>query len=126
MNFRQIKEASRRALHDFMGQPAFYYAEPLVDTAPASITARPHGKKGRIGDLPGTNLNYAEVFDRQERVILWLEQLPNPVRGGLIIFSPSEGYWIDTLEPPDGQTITANVNRATDQELSGLSHPGCE
>lgn len=123
MSFREIKEASRRALHDFMAQPAVYYADPVAGS-PKEITARPHAKSGRIGDLPGTNLNYAEVFDRQERVILWREQVPAPVRGGLIIFSAEEGYWIDTVEPADGQTFTVNVTRATAPELVGLTLPG--
>lgn len=122
MSFRDIKEAARQALHDFMGQPAIYYADPLVASY-LEITARPHAKSGRIGDLPGTNLNYAEVFDRQERVILWRSQLPPPVRGALIIFSDVEGYWIDTVEPPDGQTVTANVTRAKTEELIGLVTP---
>ncbi len=123
MSFRDIKEAARRALHDFMGQPAVYYADVLAGSS-REITARPHGKGGRIGDLPGTNLNYAEVYDRKERVILWREQVSNPARGGLIIFSAEEGYWIDTVEPPDGQTVTVNVNRATTEELLGLDVPG--
>ena len=123
MSFREIKEASRRALHEFMGQPAVYYADPIAGS-PTAITARPHAKSGRIGDLPGTNLNYAEVFDRQERVILWREQVPVPVRGAIIIFSAEEAYWIDTLEQPDGQTVTANVTRATAAEVVGLALPG--
>mgnify|MGYP000019248612 CR=1 FL=1 len=124
MSFREIKEAARQALHEFMGQPAVYYSDVLTGD-PFAITARPHGKGGRIGDLPGTNLNYAEVYDRKERVILWREQVPSPVRQGLIIFSETEGYWIDTVEPPDGQTVTVNVNRATTEELLGLVTPGC-
>lgn len=123
MGFRDIKEAARRVVHEIMAQPAVYYADPLT-SASISITARPHGKGGRIGDLPGTNLNYAEVYDRKERVILWREQVPNPVRGALIIFSATEGYWIDTVEPADGQTFTVNVNRATTTELAGLDLPG--
>ena len=125
MSFREIKEAARQALHEFMGQPAFYYANVLT-SEPLAITARPHGKGGRIGDLPGTNLNYAEVYDRKERVVMWREQVSSPVRQGLIVFSRDEGYWIDTVEPPDGQTVTVNVNRATTEELAGLSYPGCE
>lgn len=123
MSFRAIKEASRRALHDFMGQPAVYYSDPVAGLH-SNITARPHAKSGRIGDLPGTNLNYAEVFDRQERVILWREQVPVPLRGALIVFSAAEGYWIDSVEPPDGQTFTVNVTRATASELVGLVLPG--
>ena len=123
MSFRDIKEAARRALHDFMGQPAIYYADPLTGQ-PLAITARPHAKSGRIGDLPGTNLNYAEVFDRQERVILWREQVPVPVRGAMVVFSEVEAYWVDTVEPPDGQTVTVNVTRAKQSEIVGLTLPG--
>lgn len=122
MTFRSIKEMARRALHDFMGQPASYYATPESD--PVLITVRPHSKRGQIGDLPGTNLNYAETFDRKEQVVFWAEQVAAPPKGALVVLSETEGYWVDTTEPRDGQTITANVLFATAEELAGLTLPG--
>lgn len=122
MTFRSIKETARRALHGFMGQPASYYVTPSAD--PVLVTVRPHSKRGQIGDLPGTNLNYAETFDRKEQVVFWAEQVPAPAKGSLVVLSATEGYWVDTTEPRDGQTITANVVFATAEELAGLTLPG--
>ncbi len=101
-----------------MGRPALYYETPTG--SPVSTKARPHSKRGMIGDLPGTNLNYAEVSDRKESVVLWLEDVPSPARGGLVYLSPSEGYWIESVDPPDGQTVTVQVTRATLAELAGM------
>lgn len=104
-----------------MGRPAFYYATPT--SQPVLTKARPHSRRGLIGDLPGTNLNYAETFDRKEAVILWREHVPEPTRGALIHLANGEGFWVDSVEPPDGQTITVNVTKATAEELAGLTPP---
>lgn len=121
MAFRDIKERSRRALHDFMGQPASYYATPLAN--PVLVKVRPHTKRGVIGDLPGTNLNYAETFDRKEQVVFMADEIV-PAAGSLVVLTATEGYWINTLEPRDGLTITANVISASEEELLGLTLPG--
>lgn len=122
MRFREIKDRSRRLLHDFMGQPALYYANP-VSGEYVVTKARPHSKRGQIGDLPGTNLNYAEVIDRKEKVVLWREDVPKPTRLALIVFSATEGYWVDSVDPPDGLTISVNVVMAKESELQGLTLP---
>lgn len=126
MSFRDIKFAARRVVHDTMAQPAMFYSDPGT-SEPVAITARPHSKRGQIGDLAGTNLNYAEDFDRKERVIFWRDQLAPipgvidtvPPRGALVIFATDEGYFVDSVEPPDGQTITAEVTRAMPEDLAG-------
>lgn len=106
-----------------MGRPAFYFANPTDVSVYIETLARPHNKRGQIGDLPGTNLNYAEVVDRQERVVFWREDIPAPARGALVVFSATEAYWLDVVDPPDGQTITANVTKATAAELVGVPTP---
>ena len=42
----------------------------------------------------------------------------------MIVFSEVEAYWVDTVEPPDGQTVTVNVTRAKQSEIVGLALPG--
>lgn len=107
-----------------MGRPAHYFANPAELGSYIETKARPHNRRGQIGDLPGTNLNYAEVVDRAERVIFWVDDVPSPARGGLVVFSQTEGYWLDTVDPPDGQTITTNVTRASAAEMAGVPAPG--
>lgn len=110
-----------------MARPALY----IPDSADAPddyerITARAHSKRGQIGDLPGTNLNYAEVVDRAEKLVFLFSELPAPKRGALIVFTATEGYWIDVVDPPDGITVSATVNRASVQEMLGIPTPCAE
>lgn len=123
MNFRAIKEHSRRALHAFMGQPASYYANPSLPDAPVLIRVRPHGKRNMTGDLAGTNLSYAENRDRVFTVVFSRDEVPQPPRGALVVLSATEGYFVDNLELPDGYTITAGVTVATADELLGKVVP---
>lgn len=131
MGWRDIKHAARQVVHDTMGQPASFYRE-TGDPDPVAITARPHSKHGLIGDLAGTNLNYAETADREETVIFWRDQIVErvgiatgiPPRSSLVVFSEDEGYWIDNTRPPDGDTVTCEVVRASAEELAGRTLPG--
>lgn len=106
-----------------MGRPANYIPDAAVPTDFVATKARAHGKRGQIGDLAGTNLNYAEMIDRKEAVILWREDIPNPVRLAVIVFSATEAYWVDSIDPPDGQTVKVNVTRADPAEIAGLPLP---
>ena len=124
MSMAAVRAQSRKALHDHMARPAFYYGD--VSAPPSSyleVTVRLHGKRGQIGDLPGTNLNYAETVDRKESVVFWREQVSAPLRGALVVFSATEGYWVDTVDPADGPRVTASVTPATPAELVGLAAP---
>lgn len=124
MGITEIRNHARQALHEFMGRPACYVPDPVDPAAFTTTKARPHSKRGQIGDLPGTNLNYAEVIDRVEKLVLWAEDVPTPARGGLVILSATEGYWIESVDPTYGQTITVNVISATAAELTGMPVPG--
>lgn len=123
MGIREIREQARGSLHAYMGRPILYYPDHTDTDAFVESKARAHSKRGQIGDLPGTNLNYAEVIDRVERVVLWRADIPAPMRGGLIVFSATEGYWIESVDPPDGQTVKVNVISATEAELVGIPAP---
>ena len=107
-----------------MGRPANYIPNAQAPGTFVATKARAHSKRGQIGDLPGTNLNYAEMIDRKERVILWREDIPAPVRLAIIVFGVDEAYWVDSVDPPDGQTVTVNVTMATAGEIIGLPIPG--
>lgn len=124
MSIADIRKSARRSLHDFMGRPAAYFADPHTAAPEAvAITARPHSKTAKAGDLAGTNLSYAETHDRKETIVLWREQISEPARNAAIVFSADEGYFVDNVLPPDGQTVTVEVIRCVGSDLDGLSDP---
>jgi hypothetical protein len=118
-----IREKARRALHQAMKRPASYYQDPDVNSAPILVHVRPHSESGRTGDLKGTRLHYAENLDRFYRVLFFREEVEVPKRGALLVLSETEGYVIDTVELPDGLTVTANVSVATAEDLAGRILP---
>ena len=107
-----------------MGEPANYYALPR-DPAPTFvlITARPHSNVAKAGDLAGTNLSYAETQDRAETIVFMRDEVPEPARNGLVIFTPDEGYFINNNLPPNGITVTSEVIRASARDMQGLEAP---
>lgn len=124
MSIEQIKAQSRRALHEFMGRAASYYPEPHLPDSPRSVVkVRYHSNVAKAGDLAGTNLSYAETQDRAEEIIFWRAEMPNPVRNSLVILSAEEGYFVNNVSPPDGQTITTEVVRAKQKDLDGKLGP---
>lgn len=124
MSIRGVRELARRQLHDHMGEPANYYALPRAPTPTFTlITARPHSNVAKAGDLAGTNLSYAETQDRAESIVFMLDEVPDPVRNALVIFTITEGYFLNNVLPPNGITVTAEVIRADHRDLVGLTAP---
>lgn len=109
-----------------MGRPANFYAEagPLP---PTGITVRVHTKDEMNGDLAGTNLSYAETAERPPTVVFWNSQMTTAAleltRGNLVILSASEGYHVESVHPPDGQTTTCEVTPLSTSELASLTPP---
>ncbi len=128
MGFAEAKAKARRAVHDTMARPASFYVDPSADSWEA-LSVRYHSKMAVIGDLPGTNLNYAEQQDIREKCIFWRDELTAlfgtaiPRRGALVIFTADEGYYIDNVAKPDGLTVSAEVVRAEISDLAGKSLP---
>lgn len=104
----------RRALHEHMSVPALYFADPFVDD-PLLITVRVHEKWVALGDLKGTNFNYAETADTAPRIIFLrsgaMAPYTNiePERGRIVSIEPGVAFRIDTVLPPDDISVTATA-----------------
>lgn len=122
MSLAEIKANARQALHDFMARPASYYNDGALF---GPITARRHDAPKVVGDLAGTNLSYAEVHERPTTIILWKAELDGVTidRGDKIVFEADEGWFIETVKPRDGQTITVEVTPLSTASLAGLTLP---
>lgn len=130
MSIEAIRKQARKALHDTMSRRADLYLT-ATDTEPAEVTARYHSHTGLVGDLKGTNLSYAETHDDVEKVVLWRSEIVEltgepgiPPRGALLIFDETEGYWFDNVLPADGQTVSVEVTRASQTDITARLNPG--
>lgn len=122
--FRKGLNKARRKLHDNMSVPALYFVPPYdpVLTLVTPVTVRVHDHMQALGDLKGTNFNYAEVEDDSPKIVFLREEIV-PKRGMMISVSPGVAYNIDTVKPPNGITVTANVSRVTEKEATGFPVP---
>lgn len=109
--FQDKIDRARQKLHDYMHIDALYYDSPNGGDFPVirQITCRVHDKFLRVGDLAGTNFHYAEMEENSPRAIFMRAEI-TPQRG--FILATKRGYYrIDSLLPPDGLTVTANLAR---------------
>lgn len=125
MSLADIKAISRQALHDFMSRPASLYDSSGVLFS-SEITARRHDVSKLAGDLAGTNLSYAEVHERPTTVVLWKAQIAGLSlrRGCLILFAEDEGWFVETVKPADGLTVTVEVSTLSPDIMLGKTLPG--
>lgn len=114
-----------------MARPAnLYPGAGVIVPGPLLIAVRLHGKTSKIGDIAGTNLNFAEQHDRIEKLIFWREELlaaqelDRPTRSAFVVFSADEAYLVDNVLPPDGQTVTAEVTRLDPEDYADKLPPG--
>lgn len=110
-----------------MSRPASFY-EDSTDTEPTTLDVRTHYAGKRVGDLAGTNLSYAEQLEHPTELVFWLADLvdnaiPDLARGNLVIFTATEGYYIDVAHPNDGQTIKVEVSPLSVDDLQGKQLP---
>ncbi|MFC3724401.1 hypothetical protein [Neoaquamicrobium sediminum] len=108
-----------------MSVPALYFASPYVpgDTPVTEISVRVHDTPIVLGDLKGTNFNYAEIEDNSPRII-FLRSEVEPARGMIVSVEPGVAYRVDTNRAPNDITTTSRVVRLTKDEAAGLPVPG--
>lgn len=119
--FREQIRAARHTLHDYMSVEAMYFLEDAPDDA-VRVTVRVHEKWMALGDMKGTNFNYAETESITPRIIFMLSEI-DPERGAIVSVEPGVAYRVDTPLPPDDITVTATVSKLTADETAGFPLP---
>jgi hypothetical protein len=106
MTLREIKARAREDLHRQMRVLCNYRSPQGALTL--GVHCRVHSKFEAKGDMQGTSFNYAESVEKTPRLVFWRDQIDEPtlVRGGVVVISADEAYRLDTVEPPDLQTVT--------------------
>lgn len=119
-DFRDIKNAARRGLHEKMKVRAVYYATP--DSDPEYIYVRVHGEDARQGDQKGTSLASAQQEVRETFVLFDLAEV-TPVRNALVILSSDEAYRLGQSKPKDGFSIRVAAARLRAADYAGKETP---
>lgn len=120
MNLRDIKARARRDLHQAMRVLAYYYDPETLMPVVGSV--RVHTKFDALGDVQGTSFGYAERRDIKPKLIFWRSEI-DPVNNAVVMISSEEGYRVNTIDPPDLQTVTAFVTRLSAFERSKYLAP---
>lgn len=123
-SFRDIKRRARGDVHRHMRVPALYIES--VGAKPRRVMVRPHTQFSALGDMKGTSFSYAERIEFTPTCIFWRDELPEPRRNAIITVQEGEAYYLDTVLPPDGQTIKVNLVPILGAELEALNLPYLE
>ncbi|TPI86358.1 hypothetical protein [Mesorhizobium sp. B2-8-9] len=118
---RDIKRQARRDLHDRAKVPALYIESTGADPVP--VTVRIFDKFQALGDIKGTNQQYAEFDDNMPRIIFMRADLPSPKRGAIFSIEPGEAYRLDSAMATDDLTITWHVVKLDAEDADGLPVP---
>lgn len=120
---RAIKDKARARLHDRMRVETYCFVDG-PDSTYTVVWCRVNSKDEAVGDLTGTSLGYAE---RRETIpkLIFLADEHDPQRGNVYAVGPEEAYEIDTVDPRDGITVTANATRLSKKDAAAYDYPGC-
>lgn len=125
-SFREQMDEGRALLHEEMSVRAIYFVPPYdpVTTVVQEVTVRVHDKFLALGDLKGTNFNYAELEAISPRIIFWREELAEPERNAIVSVKRGLAYRLDHDMEHDGKTITAISARMDESKTIGFPIPG--
>lgn len=105
-----------------MSVPALYL---VGDSEPVLVHVRLHTKFAALGDMKGTNFNFAERQDVLPRILFMLDEVPAPARGAIVSVEAGEAYYVDHTDPLDNISVTAYVTPLLrdDDRLASLPVP---
>lgn len=100
-----------------------FYADGDPAAVAETVYCRVNSKDEAVGDLAGTSLAYAERMETVPKLIFLVSE-HTPAKKGVYMVSATEGYRVDSIDPQDGITITANCTRLARQEIGNFTPPG--
>lgn len=115
------KSTERKFAH--MGRTALYFKDPALEAITVHVIVTDRFQA--LGDLKGTNFNYAEVLDNTPRIEFLASEV-QPSRNYFISIEPGVAYQIDTVQPPEDITVTANVIRLGPEKMKNFPFPVME
>jgi hypothetical protein len=120
MSIRDLKNRSRRTLHDALAVPAIYVDRDTRAETPCTV--RVHHRHDKFGDMTGFDYAPAERITTVPELIILKDDLA-PTRAGVFSIASDEAYKVETVMPPDGITVTIQTTRMSQAEIDAESLP---
>lgn len=119
---RDLQRRARRALHSTMSVPAVYHSPDRLTTV--ECTVRVHDRQKAFGDMTGFDYDPAERLASVPEIVTLADEV-SMSRGGVFSLAADEQYQVETVMPPDGQTVTAQVSRRSASKVAAepLAYP---
>ena len=111
MTLADDKRTARARLHERLALPFRVYTEGETDSF-SEVSARLFKSPELVGDVQGGGVGLAQVRDLRPRLV-FLRSEHEPRRGNVYVLvtegesTRDDVYRVETLDPPDGITITA-------------------
>ena len=116
----EYRAAARVTVHDRLSVPVRVHASDgasHVDTV-----ARVMDRVEEVGSLTGSGSTYVQRKAKTAEVLFFMADHV-PVRGQVVVVSAGEAYRIQTIEPPDGLSVTAATSRLSTTDAAAFSAP---
>lgn len=122
--WRDHKRRARRDIHFSMGVPALLLVgDQVVEGGPFTVRG-PHTKRAITVGQDADGGGWAEREETAPRMIFWRDELPIKLTRDVIVsVEPGEAYRIGSVEPPNDQTISAEVIALSAEKAAGLPVP---
>lgn len=105
-----------------MSVPAMYIARE--GATPRQLTVRVHTSFAALGRPPARSaVEYAERDEAKPKLIFSTDEILSVKVGATISVEAGEAYHVESVEPPDDTTITAEVTRVPAAAAAGLPLP---
>lgn len=120
MTWREQKRAARQLVHGTFGIEAQYYASR--GATPVTVHVRLRSEFNQL--MVGTRKmqGWAET-QAVEPNLVFMRSEQEPQQGAVVWIAVGEAYRIDTTNPPDDITRTANVTRLTAKQYADEGLP---
>jgi len=119
VDWREIKRAKSRVVHETMRYPALYIAP---GAEPLAVEVRLHTKFAPR-DVSGVGEGFAAMLDQTPRAIFKRSEVETPVRGSILSVAVGEAYRLGAARPPDDQYITVEIAALAPGETDDLPVP---
>ncbi len=119
---RDLQRRARSTLHSTLSVPATYHS-PDRQTV-VECTVRVHDRQKAFGDMTGFDYDPAERVESVPEIVTLAEEVTMS-RGGVFSLGADEQYQVETVMPPDGLTVTAQVSRRSASKVAAepLAYP---